>query len=189
MAQLRTSQEQAPQSRLGSALSALRESDVTVVGVSKYNMDDLQLFPGCELEFGIVIGGQHSIATRPLILAVDDDADNLLLLAYALEPLGCGLITAVDGLSALKKARAYQPDLILLDILMPYMDGLEVVSQLRNDSTTKTIPVIAVTALANAQDRERLLRVGCNAYLSKPYMLEDIEAQVRHYLRLPVAIS
>jgi CheY-like chemotaxis protein len=99
------------------------------------------------------------------------------------------LITAVDGLSALKKARAYQPDLILLDILMPYMDGLEVVSQLRNDSTTKTIPVIAVTALANAQDRERLLRVGCNAYLSKPYMLEDIEAQVRHYLRLPVAIS
>jgi CheY-like chemotaxis protein len=122
-------------------------------------------------------------------LAADDDEDNLLLLAYALEPLDCTLLTAVDGLSALSLARIYQPDLILLDVLMPYLDGTEVVSQLRKDSTTKTIPAIAVTALAIPQDRERLLLLGFNDYISKPYMLEDIEAIARRHLRELATIS
>ena len=152
-------------------------------------MDDLQLSLCCEPKFSGVIGAQHSRTTQPLILAVDDDEDNLLLMAYVLDHVDCSLITAVDGVSALSLARAYQPDLILLDILLPYMDGFEVVSQLRKDSKTKTIPVIAVTALADAQARARLLLAGCNDYVSKPYMLEDIEALVQRYLRLPVAIS
>jgi|SRR5919199_1425340 CheY-like chemotaxis protein len=152
-------------------------------------MDDLQLSHCCELMYGGASGNSHSIASKPLILAVDDDEDNLLLLAYALEPLGCGLVTAADGLTALRRAQAHHPDIILLDILMPYMDGTEVVAQLRKDPKTKTIPVIAVTALARREDRERLLRAGFNDYLSKPYMIEDIETLVRHYLRLPAAIS
>jgi CheY-like chemotaxis protein len=152
-------------------------------------MDDLKFFPCCELKFRGVTDGQHSIATRPLILVVDDDEDNLLLMTYVLEQTSCSVITAVDGMSALSIARAYQPDLILLDILMPYMDGTEVLSQLRKETKTKRIPVIAVTALAIAGDRERLLRSGFNDYLSKPYMLEDIEATVQRYLRLPATIS
>ncbi|HEY9794748.1 MAG TPA: response regulator [Leptolyngbyaceae cyanobacterium] len=152
-------------------------------------MDDLELTLCIDQKFASVIGTQYSIDSKPLILAVDDDEDNLLLLAYALEPLGCSLLTAVDGRSALSFARSYQPDLILLDVLMPYMNGVEVVSQLREDPKIKTIPVIAVTALAIAEDRERLLQVGFNDYISKPYMLEDIEASVRRYLRLPVTIS
>jgi CheY-like chemotaxis protein len=152
-------------------------------------MDDLELSLCIDQKFASVIGTQYSIDSKPLILAVDDDEDNLLLLAYALEPLGCSLLTAVDGRSALSLARSYQPDLILLDVLMPYMNGVEVVSQLREDPKIKTIPVIAVTALAIAEDRERLLQVGFNDYISKPYMLEDIEATVRRYLRLPVTIS
>ncbi len=152
-------------------------------------MDDLELTLCIDQKFASVIGTQYSIDSKPLILAVDDDEDNLLLLAYALEPLGCSLLTAVDGRSALSLARSYQPDLILLDVLMPYMNGVEVVSQLREDPKIKTIPVIAVTALAIAEDRERLLQVGFNDYISKPYMLEDIEATVRRYLRLPVTIS
>jgi CheY-like chemotaxis protein len=152
-------------------------------------MDDLELTLCIDQKFASVIGTQYSIDSKPLILAVDDDEDNLLLLAYALEPLGCSLLTAVDGRSALSLARSYQPDLILLDVLMPYMNGVEVVSQLREDPKIKTIPVIAVTALAIAEDRERLLQVGFNDYISKPYMLEDIEASVRRYLRLPVTIS
>lgn len=153
-------------------------------------MVDLELFPCCELKYyGGAIGSQHSVAEKPIILAVDDDEDNLLLLAYALEPLDCCLLTAADGLSALQSAQVYQPDLILLDILMPYMDGSEVVSHLRKDLNTQALPVIAVTALANATDRERLLKLGFNDYLSKPYMLEDIEAIIQRYLRLPVAIS
>jgi CheY-like chemotaxis protein len=100
----------------------------------------------------------------------------------------CSIIKAVDGLSAVSLARTYQPDLILLDIVLPYMDGIEVISILRKDSITKTIPVIAVTALAIAQVRDRLLEAGFDDYVSKPYMLEDIEAKVQRYLRLPVMI-
>ena len=152
-------------------------------------MDNLELSLRCEQKFSDVFSTQHAIATEPRILAVDDDEDNLLLLAYILEPLECNLITAVDGLGALSMARTYQPDLILLDVLMPYMDGFEVISQLRKDSKIKTTPAIAVTALAVRDDRERLLKAGFNDYISKPYMVEDIEATVRRYLRLPVTIS
>lgn len=152
-------------------------------------MDDLDFSPCCELTYGGASANPRSIASKPIILAVDDNEDNLLLLAYALEPLGCALLTASDGLTALRKANAYQPNLILLDILMPYMNGMEVVIQLRKDAKMKTVPVIAVTALARMEDRERLLVAGFNDYLSKPYMIEEIEALVRHYLPLPVSIS
>jgi CheY-like chemotaxis protein len=147
-------------------------------------MDDLQLPLCCELKVPGYTDALRSNATKPTILAADDDEDNLLLLAYALEPLGCTLLTAVDGSSALAIARSFQPDLILLDVLMPHMDGVEVVSHLRKNSTTKAISVIAVTALAIVEDRERLLRAGFNDYISKPYLLEDIEALVRRHLLL-----
>src|ERR671933_2659225 len=119
-------------------------------------MDDLERSLCCEQKLPDFIGtshsAQHSLTTKPVVLAADDDEDNLLLLAYALEPLGCTLLTAVDGLSALAIAQSFQPDLILLDVLMPYMDGIEVVSQLKRDWKTKAISVIAVTALAIRED-------------------------------------
>jgi CheY-like chemotaxis protein len=151
-------------------------------------MDDLERSPFSGEKFADFAGSQHSIATEPRILVVDDDEDSLLLMAYALEPMKCSIIKAVDGLSAVSLARTYQPDLILLDIVLPYMDGIEVISILRKDSITKTIPVIAVTALAIAQVRDRLLVAGFNDYVSKPYMLEEIEAKVQRYLRLPALI-
>lgn len=152
-------------------------------------MDNLELSLCCEQQLACVIGGQPYSPSQPLILAVDDDEDNLLLLAYILEPTGCTLITAVDGIMALSLAQTYLPDLILLDILMPYMDGTEVLSKLRKDSRTQTIPVIAVTALAIRQQRERLLLAGFNDYISKPYMIEDVEAAVQRHLRLKATIS
>lgn len=124
----------------------------------------------------------HSLVAKPTILVVDDDEDNLLLLSYALEPLNCAVLTATDGVSALSLCRTYRPNLILLDVLMPCMNGTEVVSQLRKDPLIKTTPVIAVTALAVAKDRERLLLAGFNDYISKPYMLEDLEALVCRFL-------
>ena len=162
---------------------------MTVVRFSENNMKNLPFFPVLELKLGIFFCGQHFTATRRVILAVDDDEDNLLLIAYALEPLGCCLLTAVDGKSALSIAQRCQPDLILLDILLPYIDGTEVVSRLRKDPKTRGIPVIAVTALARPEDRYRLLQAGCNDYLTKPYMLDEIEAIVQRYLRLPASIS
>jgi CheY-like chemotaxis protein len=156
-------------------------------------MSNLQRSLCCEPRFSNFFSTPHStqpaLATKPLILAVDDDEDNLLLLAYALEPLGYAFLTAADGVNALSLARTYQPDLILLDVLLPEMDGIEVVSHLKKDPINRKIPVIAVTALAIPEDRERLLLSGFNDYISKPYMLEDIEALVCRYLPLGATIS
>ena len=121
-------------------------------------------------------------AKQPRILAVDDNEDNLLLLSEVLNAFDCSLLTATSGQIALTIAQAYNPDLILLDVMLPDLNGIEVVLQLKHNPTTENIPVIAVTALASEEDRDRLLAVGCSGYLSKPYMIEDLEAIVRRAL-------
>ena len=118
----------------------------------------------------------------PLILAVEDNEDNLLLLSYALESLGCKLICQNDSLTTVLIAKEYQPDLILLDILLPGVSGIDVVRSLKQEPLTSHIAAIAVTALASAEDREHILNAGFNDYISKPYMIEDLEAVVRPYL-------
>jgi len=144
-------------------------------------MDALEISPPIDQNF-IFSSGSMDSAKAPLILAVDDDEDNLLLITYTLEPLNCSVITAVDGKTALEQARTRQPDLILLDIMLSPVDGLQIVSQLKRDPETQRIPVVAVTALAREEDKERILKAGCNDYISKPYMLEDIEALIQRYL-------
>lgn len=118
----------------------------------------------------------------PLILAVEDNEDNLLLLSYTLESLGCKLIRQNDGLTTLLVAKEYQPDIILLDILLPGLSGMDIVRSLKQEPLTSHIVVIAVTALASTEDRERILSAGFNDYISKPYMIEDLEAVVSRYL-------
>ena len=145
-------------------------------------MDDLELSHRNSQNF--LSSSNHCLtANLPVVLAVDDDEDNLILLSYVLEPLNCSIITAVDGHTAFEKARTEQPNLILLDIMLPDLDGLQIVRQLREDPNTRMIPVIAVTALARAEDRDRILTAGCNDYISKPYLLEDLEAVIRRNLR------
>ncbi|MBZ8180885.1 response regulator [Oscillatoria salina] len=123
------------------------------------------------------------------ILVVDDNEDNLLLLIFVLEQLNCSLITANKGQTALQLAETHQPDLILLDILLPDLDGVAVISQLRKNPKTRQIPVIAVTALATPEDKEKILAAGCNEYISKPFMIDEIEAKVKHYLNWKEPIS
>ncbi|NMG11200.1 response regulator [Brasilonema sp. UFV-L1] len=118
----------------------------------------------------------------PLILAVEDNEDNLLLLSYALESIGCKLICQKDCSTTLLVAKEYQPDLILLDILLPGVSGIDIVRSLKQEPLTSHIAAIAVTALASAEDRERILSAGFNDYISKPYMIEDLESLVRRYL-------
>ena len=126
---------------------------------------------------------------KPLVLAVDDDEDNLLVIKYALEQLDCNCLTASDGESALSLAQAYQPNLILLDVILPRLSGIEVVSELRLKPETMTIPVVAVTALAKSEDKMLLLVAGFNDYLSKPYMLDDLEAVVNNNLKSKALMS
>jgi len=126
---------------------------------------------------------QPPAINQPLILAVDDDEDNLLLLTEVLKPLECSFITATQGQIAINLAQDHQPSLILLDVMLPDLSGIEVVHQLKHNPQTMTIPVIAVTALAREEDREHLLLAGCDDYVSKPYMIDELEAIIRRYLR------
>lgn len=125
----------------------------------------------------------RQIDRRPSVLAVDDDDDNLLLLIYTLQRYECSLLTARDGKSALSLAKTHQPDLILLDLRLPDVNGIEILRRLRQHPPTSIIPVVAVTALARKEDRQQVLLAGGNGYVRKPYLLEELEATLEKYLR------
>lgn len=142
-------------------------------------MDDLAIFP---------TANPYASRHKPLILAVDDDEDSLLLVACVIDLLECGCLIARDGQDALNLALTQRPDLILLDILLPKISGLDLIEKLKHNPLTRTIPIVALTALASHRDRDRLLRAGCDDYLSKPYMLDDLETIVGRYLSLPFSL-
>lgn len=124
---------------------------------------------------------KHS-SLQPLVLAVEDHDDSLLLISYALDSLGCRFICQADSSTTLIVAKEYQPDLIVLDILLPGMSGIDVVRHLKQEPLTREIPVVAVTALASREDREHILMAGFDDYISKPYMIEDLEAVIQRLL-------
>lgn len=134
------------------------------------------------MELTLETNQRFKIFTQPLVLAVDDDEDNLLLLTEVLTPLNCSVITATYGQQAVNLALEQQPALILLDVMLPDLSGIEVVQRLKQNPRTSNIPVIAVTALARKEDRDRLFLVGCDDYVSKPYMLDDLEAVINYHL-------
>jgi adenylate cyclase len=119
----------------------------------------------------------------PLILAVDDTPENLEILRMRLEAQGYQVAEAVDGEDGLAKARALKPDLILLDIMMPKRDGISVVRELKQDPELRTIPVILVTAKADAKDVVEGLDAGGDDYLTKPFEHSALLARVRSMLR------
>ena len=121
---------------------------------------------------------------RPLILVVDDVADNVDILQMRLESQGYEVANAADGVEALKRARALLPDLILLDIMMPKMDGIEVVKRLKADASLPFIPVILVTAKADDKDVIAGLESGGDDYLTKPVDHAALSARVRSMLRI-----
>jgi CheY-like chemotaxis protein len=123
-------------------------------------------------------------AKRSLILAIDDDDDNLFLLNCALELLDCEFVGKTSGRSALAFVQERQPDLILLDVILPDIHGVEFARQLKQDVRTQNIPVIAVTGLATSEDRAELLEAGFSDYISKPYLVDELEAMVRRHLSL-----
>lgn len=164
---------EAPLSRLGSALSTL----LLRIVLQPYDF----LEQNVDMELSSFSSAQTA-ARQPLVLVVDDNEDNLLLLAFVLEQLGCELLTAADGQTALDLAKSFKPTLILLDMMLPDLDGMEVCSRLRQNPLTTNIPVIAVTAMARAEDRERILEAGCNEYVSKPYAVDELEMLLSRYL-------
>jgi CheY-like chemotaxis protein len=143
------------------------------------------ILPGERMKLAKVFMADENkqIFQPPLILVVEDNDDNLLLMSYALESFGCRLICQTDSSTTVLVAKEYQPDLILLDILLPTINGIDVVQSLKREPLTHDIDVVAVTALASMEDRERILRAGFDDYISKPYMIEDLENMVSRHLR------
>ena len=112
------------------------------------------------------------------ILVVEDNPTNMTLAVYVLESAGHVVLTATDAEAGLALARSALPDLILMDIQLPGMDGLEATAHLKEGVTTRGIPVIALTALAMKGDEERIRAAGCDGYIAKPMNYKDFLATV-----------
>jgi two-component system cell cycle response regulator DivK len=118
-------------------------------------------------------GTEPTRAAAKRILVVEDNELNMKLLNDVLEAHGYEVMSTGRGVVALEWARQYRPDLILMDLQLPDLSGLEATRQLKADEETRGIPVIAVTAFAMAGDERKALAHGCNAYVAKPIVLRD----------------
>lgn len=116
------------------------------------------------------------------ILYVEDNPLNMRLVKKILIDLGFDMLEAVDGRSGIELAVVHTPDLILLDINLPDIDGLEITRQLKQHATTRRIPIIALTANAMYGDKERCLDAGCDGYIAKPVAKLELKNVLHHFL-------
>ena len=117
------------------------------------------------------------------ILLVEDNETNMKLSLFLLESADHAVVTAMNAEAALTLARERHPDLILMDIQLPGMDGLQATAVLKGDEATRDIPVIALTALAMKGDEERILAAGCDGYIAKPVDYKEFLATVKRHLQ------
>jgi DNA-binding response OmpR family regulator len=123
------------------------------------------------------------------ILVVDDDADTRDLLCFNFEHAGFIVNTAVDGDDALIKVRLLEPDLILLDVMMPDVDGFTVCEILRRDPVTANVPIIMLTALNSQLSRLRGMEIGATDYFAKPFDFKKLVARIEDLLHLKPAVA
>ena len=116
------------------------------------------------------------------ILIVEDNELNMKLLNDVLEAYGYDIVKTDSGAAVLELARTHRPDLVLMDIQLPDVSGLDAVRHLKADPETREIPVIAVTAFAMAGDERRALDSGCDGYIAKPIMLREFLATIEEFL-------
>jgi len=127
---------------------------------------------------------QHTrAAERGVILIVDDTPDNLALLSDALDEVGYMVLVALDGLSALSRIQRRRPDLILLDAMMPGLDGFETCQRIKADAATADIPVLFMTALTDSEHVVKGFAAGGIDYVTKPINTEEVLARVASHLR------
>jgi two-component system cell cycle response regulator DivK len=112
------------------------------------------------------------------VLIVEDNPANMALAVFLLESAGHTVLSATDAEAGLTLARDEHPNLILMDIQLPGMDGLEATALLKRDETTRAIPVIALTALAMKGDEERIRAAGCDGYIAKPMRYQEFLATI-----------
>lgn len=123
-----------------------------------------------------------ALTRSPLILIAEDNEANISTFCNYLEAKGYRLLIAKDGQEAVDITKTHHPDLILMDIQMPVMDGLEATKQIRLDPNFTNTPIIALTALAMESDCQKCLDAGASDYLSKPVKLRELVATIQEYL-------
>ena len=119
---------------------------------------------------------------QPLVLIADDDEDILSLVAFRLERSGYQVVTATDGEEAFAIAVERQPNLAILDVMMPKLDGYELTKKLREDEATRSIPVVLLTARVQEADVARGFEAGADDYIKKPFSPQELRARVQAIL-------
>lgn len=122
---------------------------------------------------------------KKLILLAEDNRDAADIATVALGFLGYEVVVARDGLEAVERAISLHPDLIVLDMMMPKINGFQAASQLRHHPETETIPILAATALASSEDRAQCLASGCSDYIAKPFTPKELAAAIERLLQSP----
>lgn len=120
---------------------------------------------------------------KPRILIVEDNPDNLELVSFLIQRAGFEALQASNGVQGVAVARQYKPDLVLLDLAMPDMDGWTMARTLKSDPATKSIPLVALTAFSLPGDRRRALEAGCDGYLTKPIHVATFIKEISAYIR------
>jgi two-component system cell cycle response regulator DivK len=122
-----------------------------------------------------------------IVLLIEDNEQNAYLVKVLLEPHGYEVVAAADGSRGLELAQTIRPDLILLDIQLPTMDGYTVARRLRDIEALRGVPIIAVTSYAMLGDREKALEAGCTGYIEKPIAPETFVTEIEQLGKLPPA--
>ncbi|HBF34062.1 TPA: hypothetical protein DDW35_05820 [Candidatus Sumerlaeota bacterium] len=121
---------------------------------------------------------------KPLILVADDEEDIKIVLEMYLETVGCEVVTSYDGLDAVEKVKERKPDLVLMDIMMPIIDGIEAVKQIKAIPECKDLPIIMLSAAAQSNMIKRAMEAGATDYISKPFEPDMVYAVVKKFLNL-----
>ena len=117
------------------------------------------------------------------VMVVEDNEKNRKLMRVVLKAKGYNVIEATTGEEALSLLKGNIPDIILMDIQLPGIDGLTLIKQIKADAHTKDIPIIAVTAYAMKGDEQKILDTGCNAYVSKPINIQELPLTIEKYIK------
>ncbi len=121
----------------------------------------------------------------PLVLIAEDEPDNQAILRTVVESIiEARAVVAADGLQVLRTVEREKPDIVLLDLMMPLLDGFQVAARMRANPAMADIPIVAVSALARPGDREAAIEAGCDDFVRKPFDLDDLERVIIRYLRV-----
>jgi two-component system, cell cycle response regulator DivK len=174
---------------LGALYLRKTEAKETATGFQRFLCRNVAIEPARELAIGNFYCNVYSMRARRArrrksVLIVDDVEDNRRIYAMFLRFDGFDVTTAVDGHDALEQARAALPDLVVMDLAIPGIDGWEVTRTLKRDGRTRSIPVIAVTGHALAGAEARAKEAGCDAFLTKPCLPDTLSREIRRILKL-----